>query len=277
MTSSSPASAKPAKLSLLPDELAAIKPMPALGLVAPFDFRLDAECWRWLPPQTSLYVTRTSRVEDETVTVELAQAVSEGEDVARAVDSLVANDPQAIAYACTSGSFVGGVAGERKLCQAMLDAGAPAAVTPSGAMVEALHHLGAKRVAVATPYIESLTTLLAEFLQEAGFEVVSNGYLDKDSEIFNVSYEAVKYLAATVDRPDADAIFFSCTNMRTFDIIEELEQALGKPVLSANQVTMWAALRAANLPLPKLNQRLFSEPKLQYSTDTLLEPGKVLH
>jgi maleate isomerase len=46
------------------------------------------------------------------------------------------------------------------------------------------------------------------------------------------------------DNPAAEALFISCTNVPTYDLIEPLEQALGKPVLTANQVTMWAALRA---------------------------------
>ncbi len=46
-----------------------------------------------------------------------------------------------------------------------------------------------------------------------------------------------------VDRPEAQALFISCTNLPTYDVIEPLEHALGKPVLTANQVTMWDACR----------------------------------
>ena len=52
-------------------------------------------------------------------------------------------------------------------------------------------------------------------------------------------------------------MFLSCTNLRTFDALPALEARYGIPVLSANQVTMWAALQAAGAALPSLPQRLF--------------------
>jgi maleate isomerase len=228
-----------------------------IGLIAPFDFALDSECWRWLPPETSLYVTRTPLIEDTAVTISLAKDVSGEAAVTPAVKSLLFARPAVVAYACTSGSFVDGLAGERTLRLAMEKAGAPVAVTTSGALVEALKQVKAHKIAIATPYNESLTFLLAHYLEQAGFEVVSSGYLDMEEGIMGVGYEGVRQLAAAVDVPEADTIFFSCTNLRTFDIIEELEQKLGKTILSANQVTMWAALQAAGLPMPDLPQRLF--------------------
>jgi maleate isomerase len=103
--------------------------------------------------------------------------------------------------------------------------------------------------------------LLHDYLEQDGVEVVSSNYLDKENGIARISHDTVRYLARTVDRPGADAIFLSCTNLRTFDIIEELEEALGKPVLSGNQDMMWAALAVADLPMPDLNQRLFRKSK----------------
>jgi maleate isomerase len=232
-------------------------PHTGIGLVAPFDFMLDAECWRWLPPNVPLFVTRTPMLENTTVTVELATEVSGELAVVPAVKSLLSARPASVAYACTSGSFVDGVKGEHHLQQTMINAGAPFAATTSGALVQALQFLGIERLAIATPYNEELTHLLADFLDEAGFDVVSSGYLDKEHGIAYVPYESVKKLAKAVDNPEAEAIFFSCTNLHTFDIIEELEKSLGKPVLSANQVTMWAALRAAKLPMPVVPHHLF--------------------
>lgn len=225
--------------------------------MAPFDFMLDAECWRWLPAGVPLFVTRTPMLEDTAVTATLAAEVSGDVAVVPAVKSLLSAQPASVGYACTSGSFVGGVAGEHHLQQTMVTAGAPAAVTTSGALVQALQFLGISKLAIATPYNEELTELLSDYLEEAGFEVVSSGYLDREHGIARVPYDSVKELAYAVDTPEAEAVFFSCTNLHTFDIIQELEQKLGKPVLSANQVTMWAALRAAKLPIPAVPHRLF--------------------
>jgi maleate isomerase len=228
-----------------------------IGLVAPFDFALDDECWRWLPTDVSLYITRTARLENTAVTAELAEAVGDTEAVMPCVASLISSEPSSVAYACTSGSFVGGMPGEQLLRTAMRQAGAKEAVTTSGALLEAVRHLGVEKIAIATPYNEELTRLLADFLETAGVQVVKAGYLNSEQDIMHIGYGAVRNMAEIVNHPEAEAIFFSCTNLRTFDIIAELEEKYNKPVLSANQVTMWAALRAADLPTPALSQRLF--------------------
>jgi maleate isomerase len=259
-----PKKAYPGKVTALlqlPETSEEAEEAVAIGLVVPFDFALDAECWRWLPEGTTLYVTRTPSIANKAVTIALAEEVSDANEVRRAVHTLSSLNPAAVAYGCTSGSFVKGIKGERKLRNVMLRAGAPQAVTSSGALSQALKHLGVKRLAVATPYNYQLTVLLHDYLEQDGVEVVSSNYLDKENGIARISHDTVRYLARTVDRPEADAIFLSCTNLRTFDIIEELEEALGKPILSGNQVMMWAALAVADIPLPDLNQRLFRKKK----------------
>jgi maleate isomerase len=251
--------AKPAdmtRISLKPEEFSG-KTRNGIGIVAPFDFALDEEYSRWLPEGTPIFFTRTPSIQNTAVTVDLAQEVSSEVAVDPAVSSLLAVKPAAIGYACTSGSFVGGVQGERHLQEILIKSGAPAAVTTSGALLEALKALSVKRLAIATPYNEPLTKLLADFLEEAGFEVVSSGYLDLEHDIAKVSTDAVRRMAKIVDRPDAEAIFFSCTNLHTFEAIEVLEAELGKPILSANQITVWASLRAGGLDMPECNQRIF--------------------
>ncbi len=217
-----------------------------IGLVAPFDLVLDLEYWRWMPEGVSLHVTRTPSLEMP-VGVEMATAVGETEVIARAVRELTVAAPEVTVYACTSGSFVGGLGGEARLRTAMEEAGAKRALTTSGALLRALESLGARRVAIGTPYDAEVTVKLCRFLAEAGYETVSSAFLGLTGDIFRVDSETVRLLAAAADRPAADAVFLSCTNLRTFDILPELEEALGKPVLTANQVTMWAALRAAGL------------------------------
>ena len=68
------------------------------------------------------------------------------------------------------------------------------------------------------------------------------------SHIWKVGYAEVVNAVSSVDRPDAEAVFVSCTNVPTYDIIAPLEQMLGKPVLTANQVTMCSALARFGAP-----------------------------
>jgi maleate isomerase len=178
------------------------------------------------------------------VTVEMASALCDHETVRRATRDLLAPEPLVVAFACASGSFVHGAEGERMLAQSILGAGAPAATTTSGALLESLALLDVRRVAVVTPYIDSVTERLLSFLGERGIEVVSSVGLGLLNHIWKVGYSEVVAAVSAVDRPEAEAVFISCTNVPTYDIIAPLERMLGKPVLTANQVTICSALRS---------------------------------
>lgn len=244
------------KFHISPEEMSG-EVRNGIGLVVPFDFALDDEYYKWLPSEVPMFVTRTPQLLDPNVTVDLAKEVSSELAVVPAVSSLLAVQPAAIGYACTSGSFVNGLAGERHLHEVMLKAGAKAAVTTSGALAEAIKTLGIKRLAVVTPYNAELTELLVDYLAQVGAQVTSAGYFDMERDIARIEEDAVERIAHTVDSIDAEAIFFSCTNLHTFEIIERLERQLKKPILSANQVTAWSTLKAGNLSMPDCNQKLF--------------------
>jgi maleate isomerase len=226
-----------------------------IGVVTPFDFALDRELWRWVPDHVSLHLTRTPYVA-EPVSIELAEAVSDDAQVRSATRDLLVVEPVVVAYACTSGSFVNGVAGERRLVEAMRGTGAPTAVTTSGALLTALSALRIQQVAVATPYVATVTSRLHDFLTEAGFRTVSSAHLGLDRDIWKVPYETTAQLIREADAADAEAVFVSCTNLPTYDVIAPLEHELGKPVLTANQVTAWAALRIAGASAVGDGQRL---------------------
>lgn len=228
-----------------------------IGIVAPYDFALDRELWRWAPDDVSLYLTRMPYV-PLAATIEMAIHISEPPLVARSAIDVLAVSPLVTAYACTSGSFIGGLIGEAALVAAMEDAGAPAAVTTSGALLIALRQLGITRIAAVTPYTEDLTKGLSAFLAEADIEVVATAGLGLTSEIWTVPYETTADLVRATDSSEAEAVFISCTNLPTYDMIAPLEQELGKPVLTANQVTMWSALTIAGRPAVGPGQQLLA-------------------
>jgi maleate isomerase len=215
-----------------------------IGVVVPYDFALDRELWRWVPDDISLHLTRMPYV-PLAATMEMAIHLSDPALVANGATEVKAVSPLVTAYACTSGSFVGGLAGETALVAAMTEAGAPAAVTTSGALLTALRHLDITRIATATPYTADITAGLSGFLAEAGFDVVAASGLGLTSDIRTVPYDVTAQLVRDTDRPGAEAVFISCTNLPTYDVIAPLEAELGKPVLTANQVTMWSALTVA--------------------------------
>lgn len=234
---------RPLELVTGPEPLA----QHGIGVVAPFDFALDRELWRWAPDDVSLYLTRLPFV-PVPVTVDMAASLANHDNVRRATRDVLAPEPLVVAYACASGSFVHGALGERALSESILAAGAPVSTTTSGALVESLGLLGARRISVVTPYIDTVTERLLTFLSEYGIEVVASVGLGLLSHIWKVGYADVVAAVNSVDRPEAEAVFVSCTNVPTYDIIAPLERSLGKPVLTANQVTMCTALRAIDFP-----------------------------
>jgi maleate isomerase len=230
---------------------------PGIGVVAPFDLALDRELWRWTPEPVSLYLTRTPYL-DVQVSVELAQALKDLDAIASACRDVAIAAPAVTVYLCTSGSFVSGVAGEVELRAAMEAGGARRAMTTSGALLTALDALAVRRVAVATPYDAALTERLVAFLAEAGITTSGTSHLGMGADIWRVSADTVRELAHAVPLDGAEALFLSCTNLPTYEVIPSLESELGIPVLSANLVTMWAALRhLGNLPEGR-PERLFA-------------------
>lgn len=214
-----------------------------IGVVAPFDFALDREAWRLVPDGVTLHVTRTP-YEGLPVGVELAERVSAAGMVGRCCRDLSVALPAVTVYLCTSGSFVDGLRGEAELRAVMEEHGALRALTASGALLEALEALEVTRVGVGTPYAVDLTTRLDAFLGEAGYEPVRAAYLGLTGRIPQVSRDTVRALARAACSDEAEAVFLACTNLPTVDVLAELEQELGRPVLSANLVSMWAALRS---------------------------------
>ncbi|UFU02264.1 Asp/Glu racemase [Ruania suaedae] len=219
-----------------------------IGIIAPFDLALERELWRWCPLEVSLHLARTP-FEPVPVSLQMAELVSDRAHLRRATQDVLGTEPEVVAYLCNSGSFIHGVDYERGLVEAILEAGAPTALTTSGALAEAIRTLGLTRISVITPYDEPLTLRLHAYLAELGVEVIRSNHLGLGGGIWKVNYRTVAERIMAADDPQAQAVFVSCTNLPTYDVIDPLEQRLGKPVLTANQLTIWACLARMGLPM----------------------------
>ena len=148
----------------------------------------------------------------------------------------------AICYGCTGSGFLKTPAEDLELAADLEKCTGIPSVTSSAAIVQALKALKVKRVSVASPYEPWMNEKLRIYIEAAGFQIVAMKGLGTQSH-GSVSTAIVKGLALEVLRPDTEAIFISCSNFRTLDIIEELERETGRPVITSNQAAMWGTLR----------------------------------
>lgn len=214
----------------------------AIGVVVPHDMALDRELWRWIPGDVSLLFTRMAYMPGE-LTAAAVQRMGDPQMAARSATDLVTVAPDCLVYACTSGSFIGGSAGEKAITEAMTAATGVPALTTSGALITAATELGLERVAVANPYDDEISEAFRDYLGQHHVEVSSLHNLGLLHNIWQTGSLEVAELIRRTDTPDAQAIMVCCTNLVTYDIIADLEQELAKPVITANQATVWAALR----------------------------------
>ncbi|HET6505129.1 MAG TPA: maleate cis-trans isomerase [Amycolatopsis sp.] len=175
---------------------------------------------------------------------ELLDLGSEGR-LAEGAALLARHRPDAVVWACTSGSFVYRWDGAREQVEKLAAAAGKPASSTSFAFVRAAAALGVSRVAVAASYPDDVARYFVDFLGAGGIEIVamSSEGIDTAAEVGRLSPEAVVELAVSHDHADAEAVLIPDTAMRTLGVIPAIEERLGKPVLTANQVTIWEGLR----------------------------------
>ncbi|MET9500943.1 decarboxylase [Streptomyces sp. NPDC006622] len=190
------------------------------------------------------------------------------ERLAAGVEQLRLSGAEAIVWACTSGGFVHGWEGAHEQVRALARAaGMPASSTSFG-FVHAAKEVGAARVAVGATYPDDITALFAEFLRAGGVEVTAvrgGPGIGTAAEAGTWGEAEVLALARAADTPDADAVLLPDTALHTAAHLPVLEKELGKPVLTANQVTVWEALRLADrrVNAPGLGTLFTREPIVQ--------------
>lgn len=164
-----------------------------------------------------------------------------------------------VAYGCTSGTAEIGAARIAKLVQEGVKT--PNVTEPVSALIAACRHLGIERLGLVSPYVASVSDRLRQVLAAAGITTPTALSFDEPREenVARISHQTVTDAAIEIGaRPDVDAVFLSCTNLRTLDVITEAEARIGKPVLSSNQVLAWHLCAIAGLsPTPDAPGRLF--------------------
>lgn len=156
-----------------------------------------------------------------------------------------------VGYGCTSGTSVIGPERVSQLIKAQV--GVKSVTEPFSALVAACQNLGVSKLAFLSPYIEPVSEKLRGDLKARGIETPVFGSFNEAEEskvvrIANASvFEAATRLAAS---SGCDALFLSCTNLRTLEVIKAIEDELTMPVLSSNQVLAWHMMTLAGKTNP---------------------------
>jgi len=169
-------------------------------------------------------------------------------DITRAASLLLPEDRlDVLCYTCNSGTMVIGEAGVRQALRRAKPEAKPTTVMTG--VIRALRALGARKIVVATPYLDEVNDYVLRFLRERGFEVLEIQGLNirENTAIDRVEPEFMREYARALDRPDADALFVCCGALRTLDIVGTLEADVGKPAVVSNQAQMWDCLRLAGI------------------------------
>jgi maleate isomerase len=201
---------------------------------------VEYETTRMLPSGVSAHFSRIEHTEDSA-----AQLVYMSEQFPSHVKLLMHANLDAICYACTGATFLKGRAKDVEYLEGMVTLARRPIVSMAGSLVDAAKHLNVSRIAVGAPYEDWLMKLLVAYLEDSGFKITNAIGLGQQANFFHTPDAAVE-LANRVWTSDADGLILSCANFRTLEVVGNIEQRLGKPLITSNQAALWNLLSKSN-------------------------------
>ena len=200
------------------------------------------------PDDTFTFHSARLRMED--VTPEGLRTMNEQTE--RATTELADLRPDVVATACLVAIMAQGP-GSHCAAQAEIESilereHAPAPVVSSaGALVDAL---GTRRIGIVAPYLRDLTRLVVAYIEDAGIEVADAISLEvpDNRAVAALDPHDLERHWRRLDLRGCDALVISaCVQMRSLDVLEEVERRSELPTVSAATATTWAILRALDL------------------------------
>ena len=223
-------------------------PRHRIGLIAlETDEATERDFQRMMPDGAAYFTARVTNANP--VTMENLRKIGPrlGESAAQILPGARLDS---IAYSCTSGTVALGY--DEVVNQIAKGRPGVPVTTPITSAIAGLNKLGARRITLFTPYIDSVNQAMRGFLEDHGIEVLNIGSfcIEEDLDMARLPPEAIRAAAIEANHRHADAVFISCTAIRAVEVLEDAEAALGKPVLSAIQCLFWEALRLAGYDKP---------------------------
>ena len=165
--------------------------------------------------------------------------------IENAVQLLLHAKVHLIIYACVSGSFIEGLKGERAIRQKIETITKIPTITASMALINTLKYFHLAKVLLLTPYPHEIHMLAKNFFEENNIDVLEHKTLDISDSIAigKTGIEEIYNLAKSFNNKNADSLVISCTNLKTFGIIDRLEEEIGIPVITSTQSILWQFLK----------------------------------
>jgi maleate isomerase len=219
-----------------------------IGLLVP-DALIPTEPWFYrLAPRGVTFLT-TRMDFGKTATAETIVKLKE--TALRGAKELANAEVDIIGYCCTSGSFIGGKGYDQAIIEEIQNVTGIPTTTTTTACVEALKVLNFRSLVLVTPYVQAVDEIEKEFLEQHDFNVIGTGGKNLENVMEMAKLRAGEWYRLARDtynkHPDADGIFISCMTVKPMDIIQPLENDTKRPVITADQATLWKLLRMAGI------------------------------
>jgi len=218
-----------------------VAPLGRIGLIAlATDFNSEQDLRRMYPDGVEVFTNRVLNANPVT----MQNLRNMADDLSRAAGGILPGfSLDAMIYGCTSGTVANGV----KKIEALVHQACPGVpvTNPVSAALAAFAHLGATRISILTPYTEDVNLEMSEFFERNGIDVINIagfGY-QNDIDMTGIPPREIADAAVRLCDENADLIFISCTAIRASLVIEDIEKAINKPVVTSNQALVWHSLK----------------------------------
>ena len=221
------------------------------GVLVPFtNSNLEPDFALLRPEGVSLHYARLGGYDRDEIPDEAQMQGLGAADMEAELEMIAGVRPDVVFYGCTSATLTHGVAFDRDLAARIKRDTGAATVTAAGALVNALRAVGATRIGFASPYVPAINDMAIAFLASESVTTVARSEveeaLDNDGQ-GALTPERVFELGLAADHAEAEAVVLSCTDMRSVETVDALEQALGKPVITSNQAMMLRGMQLAGI------------------------------
>lgn len=218
-----------------------------IGVVVPVtNTNLEPDMYMLRPPGVSVHFMRSGGYDIDAIPDEKQMQNYSDSPYEDVVDALNICKSDIILYGCTSATLAQGPEFDADFCRKIETRTSVQTITAASSLVEAMTDLGIKRFAFSSPYVASLSDYAISFIESFDMQCVSRH--DSSTPLSNDAVAAITLaqileMAQAADSTEAEAIVLSCTDMRATEAIVDIEQALGKPVITSNQAMMHATLK----------------------------------